>query len=36
MDEKQRILQLRKDLQEHNYKYYVLNQPSISDQDLTS
>lgn len=34
MDEKQRILQLRKDLQEHNYKYYVLNQPSISDQDF--
>lgn len=34
MDEKQRILQLRKDLQEHNYKYYVLNQPSISDLDF--
>lgn len=34
MDEKQRILQLRKDLQEHNYKYYVLNQPSISDHDF--
>lgn len=34
MDEKQRILQLRKDLQEYNYKYYVLNQPSISDQDF--
>lgn len=34
MDEKQRILQLRKDLQEHDYKYYVLNQPSISDQDF--
>lgn len=34
MDEKQRILQLRKDLQEHNYKYYVLNQPSMSDQDF--
>ena len=34
MDEKQRILQLRKDLQEHNYKYYVLNHPSISDQDF--
>lgn len=34
MDEKQRILQLRRDLQEHNYKYYVLNQPSISDQDF--
>lgn len=34
MDEKQRILQLRQELQEHNYKYYVLNQPSISDQDF--
>jgi DNA ligase (NAD+) len=27
----QRIKQLRKVLNEHNYKYYVLNQPSISD-----
>ena len=34
MDEKQRILQLRKELNEHNYKYYVLNQPTISDQDF--
>lgn len=34
MDEKQRILQLRKELNEHNYKYYVLNRPSISDQDF--
>lgn len=34
MDEKQRIQQLRKELHEHNYKYYVLNQPSISDQDF--
>lgn len=34
MDEKQRILQLRKELHEHNYKYYVLNQPEISDQDF--
>lgn len=32
MDEKQRILQLRRELHEHNYKYYVLNQPEISDQ----
>lgn len=31
-DERQRILQLRKELHEHNYKYYVLNQPEISDQ----
>jgi len=31
MDEKQQILQLRQALHEHNYKYYVLNSPSISD-----
>lgn len=31
MDDKQRILQLRKELHENNYKYYVLNDPSISD-----
>lgn len=34
MDEKNRILQLRQELHEHNYKYYVLNQPTISDQDF--
>jgi DNA ligase (NAD+) len=34
MDEKQRIEQLRRELHEHNYKYYVLNQPSISDFDF--
>lgn len=34
MDEKQRILQLRRELHEHNYKYYVLNQPEISDQEF--
>lgn len=34
MDEKQRIMQLRRELHEHNYKYYVLNQPEISDQDF--
>lgn len=33
-EEKKRILQLRKDLHEHNYRYYVLNQPSITDQDF--
>lgn len=33
-DERQRILQLRKELHEHNYKYYVLNQPEISDQEF--
>ena len=34
MDEKQRIEQLRRELHEHNYKYYVLNQPEISDYDF--
>lgn len=34
MDEKQRILQLRQELHEHNHKYYVLNQPTISDQEF--
>ncbi len=34
MDEKQRIDQLRKELHEHNYRYYVLNQPTIGDQDF--
>lgn len=33
-DERQRILQLRKELHEHNYKYYVLNRPEISDQEF--
>ena len=33
-DERQRILQLRKELHEHNNKYYVLNQPEISDQEF--
>lgn len=34
MDERQRILQLRKELHDHNYKYYVLNQPEITDQQF--
>ena len=34
MDEKQRIEQLRRELHDHNYKYYVLNQPEISDYDF--
>ena len=29
MDEKQRIEQLRRELHEHNYRYYVQNQPTI-------
>jgi DNA ligase (NAD+) len=34
MDEKQRIEQLRQELHEHNYRYYVLNQPAIGDQEF--
>ena len=34
MDEKQRIEQLRRELHEHNHRYYVENQPSISDYDF--
>ena len=34
MDEKQRIEQLRSELHDHNYRYYVLNQPVISDQEF--
>ncbi len=29
-----RIVELRKELHDHNYRYYVLNRPSISDQDF--
>lgn len=34
MTEKERILQLRAELHEHNYRYYVLNQPVIEDQEF--
>lgn len=34
MTEQERILQLRNELHEHNHRYYVLNQPVISDQDF--
>ena len=34
MTEQERILQLRATLHEHNYKYYVLNAPVISDQEF--
>ncbi len=34
MEEKQRIEQLRRELHEHNYRYYVENQPTISDYDF--
>lgn len=34
MDEEKRIEQLRRELHEHNYRYYVENQPTISDQEF--
>ena len=34
MNEKQRIEQLREELHAHNYRYYVLNQPTIGDQEF--
>lgn len=34
MTPKEQIEQLRKDLDQHNYNYYVLNQPTISDYEF--
>lgn len=34
MDERQKIEQLRAELHKHNYQYYVLNQPSVSDLEF--
>jgi DNA ligase (NAD+) len=34
MDEQQRISELRKQLHEHNHRYYVQNQPVISDREF--
>lgn len=34
IDEKSEILQLRKELHQHNHNYYVLNQPVISDYEF--
>ena len=34
MSEQERIYELRKELHEHNYRYYVLNQPVIGDQEF--
>ena len=36
MNETERILQLRRELHEHNHRYYVENQPIISDQEFDS
>jgi DNA ligase (NAD+) len=33
-DDRQRILELRQLLHEHNYRYYVLSQPTIGDQEF--
>lgn len=33
MDEKERILQLRKELEQHNYNYYNMDAPTISDYE---
>lgn len=34
MGEKERILQLRAELHEHNHRYYVLNMPTIGDMEF--
>jgi len=34
MEEKDRIIELRQQLHQHNHRYYVLNQPTISDQEF--
>ena len=34
MTPKEEIEQLRRELEQHNYNYYVLNQPTISDFDF--
>lgn len=34
MNEKDRIIYLRQQLHDHNYKYYVLSQPVISDREF--
>ena len=34
MNETERIIYLRQQLHEHNHNYYVLNQPTITDQEF--
>ena len=34
MEPKERIMQLRQELHVHNYNYYVLNSPVISDYEF--
>ena len=31
MDSREQIIELRRELEQHNHNYYVLNQPTISD-----
>lgn len=33
-DEREELLSLRNELQEHNYRYYVLSEPTISDREF--
>ena len=34
MTTEERILELRQQLHQHNYNYYILNQPTVSDQEF--
>ena len=34
LTEQEQILKLREELHKHNYNYYVLNMPTISDKDF--
>ena len=36
MDIKQRIEQLAEELHQHNYNYYILDEPTISDFEFDS
>ena len=36
MDDKEQIFKLRDELRQHNYMYYVLDEPSISDFEFDS
>jgi DNA ligase (NAD+) len=36
MDPRERIEQLRREIDDHNYRYYVDNQPIVSDEEFYS
>ena len=36
MDDKEQIFKLRDELRQHNYMYYVMDEPSISDFEFDS